>query len=549
MPAPVSAGMPLRNYRLHRYVTAFCPHCHAEDPTAPLDAVARLSGYLVEEEGRIWLVRACQRHGRVVTLYDESPEILRYLEEWTAPTKAHIPDRPGNFAPIPQGYLGGLPEMQTQHTCVLLEDVIQGCNLRCPTCFADSSPDQVGIVPVADVLANVDARLSRENGKLDVIMVSGGEPTIHPEITAVLSELASRPINRILLNTNGLRIARDDALLGWLAEHRDRVEVYLQYDGRRASSYRAHRGGDLVRWKEGAVDRLSEAGVFTTLTMTAALGVNDDEIGAVVRRSIETPYIAGVSIQPMFGSGRSTDFDPMDRLTHTGVLARLGPQTGGLVDWHDLTALPCSHPHCCSVGYLVRTDSGEWCSIVGIIGHDQMKEHLGLMSNRIGDWQLAPQARELVRQSLLGLLSNEASLAQPKVWGLLRDVCQNCDLGMTTLVRLAGEGLTGQNHKIRQMMAERIKRITVKPFMDVNTMIEERLTQCCVHVGTRADDDLDQCAPFCAVQAWPALSEQKLSRRAAVRELQMAARADQPFAGAAGSTPSWEQSLIQEGDR
>ena len=364
MPAPVSEGMPVRNYRLHRYVSAFCPHCHAEDPTAPLDSVARLSGYLVEEEGHIWLVRACQRHGRVVTLYDESPEILRYLEEWTAPTKAHIPDRPGNFAPIPHGYLGGLPEMQTQHTCVLLEDVIQGCNLRCPTCFADSSPDQVGIVPVADVLANVDARLSRENGKLDVIMVSGGEPTIHPEITTVLSELVSRPINRILLNTNGLRIARDDALLGWLAEHRDRVEVYLQYDGRRASSYRAHRGGDLVRWKESAVDRLSEAGVFTTLTMTAALGVNDDEIGAVVRRSIETPYIAGVSIQPMFGSGRSAEFDPMDRLTHTGVLARLGPQTDGLVDWHDLTALPCSHPHCCSVGYLVRTDSGEWRSIV-----------------------------------------------------------------------------------------------------------------------------------------------------------------------------------------
>ena len=549
MPAPVSEGMPLRNYRLHRYVSAFCPHCHAEDPTAPLDSVARLSGYLVEEEGHIWLVRACQRHGRVVTLYDESPEILRYLEEWTAPTKAHIPDRPGNFAPIPYGYLAGLPEMQTQHTCVLLEDVIQGCNLRCPTCFADSSPDQAGIVPVADVLANVDARLSRENGKLDVIMVSGGEPTIHPEITTVLSELVSRPINRILLNTNGLRIARDDALLGWLAEHRDRVEVYLQYDGRRASSYRAHRGGDLVRWKESAVDRLSEAGVFTTLTMTAALGVNDDEIGAVVRRSIETPYIAGVSIQPMFGSGRSAEFDPMDRLTHTGVLARLGPQTDGLVDWHDLTALPCSHPHCCSVGYLVRTDSGEWRSIVRIIGHDQMKEHLGLMSNRIGDWQLAPQVRELVRQSLLGLLSNEASLAQPRVWGLLRDVCQNCDLGMTTLVRLAGEGLTGQNHKIRQMMAERIKRITVKPFMDVNTMIEERLTQCCVHVGTRADDDLDQCAPFCAVQAWPALSEQKLSRRAAVRELQMAARADLPFAGAAGNAQSWELSLIQEGDR
>ena len=242
--------MPLRDYRLHRYVSAFCPHCHEEDPAAPLESVQRLSGYLVEEQGHIWLVRACRTHGRVVTLYDESPEILRYLEEWTAPTKAHVPDRPGNFAPIPEAYLGGLPEMQTQHTCVLLEDVIQGCNLRCPTCFAESSPDQAGIVPVADVLANIDTRLSREGGRLDVVMISGGEPTIHPEITTILTEIAARPVNRILLNTNGIRIAQDDSLLAWLAENRDRVEVYLQYDGRSASSYRAHRGGDLVRWKE-----------------------------------------------------------------------------------------------------------------------------------------------------------------------------------------------------------------------------------------------------------------------------------------------------------
>ena len=299
--------------------------------------------------------------------------------------------------------------MQTQHTCVLLEDVIQGCNLRCPTCFADSSPDQAGIVPVADVLANVDTRLTREGGRLDVVMVSGGEPTIHPEITSILQELSDRPVNRILLNTNGIKIARDDALLAWLADHRDRVEVYLQYDGRRPSPTWPTGAGICVRWKEAAVDRLSAAGVFTTLTMTTALGVNDDEIGAVIRRCIDTPYIAGVSIQPQFGSGRSSGIDPMDRLTHTGVLARLGPQTDGLVQWRDLTALPCSHPHCCSVGYMIRTDAGDWRSLTEIIGHDQLKDYLGLVSNRIGDWQLAPRSRGLVKQSLLGLLSNEAS--------------------------------------------------------------------------------------------------------------------------------------------
>ena len=146
-------------------------------------------------------------------MYDESPEILRYLEEWTAPTKAHVPDVDGNFDPIPSGYLNGLGEMQTQHTCLLLEEVVQECNLKCPTCFASSGPGGAGIVPVEQVLANVDQRLRRENDHLDVVMVSGGEPTLHPQILPLLREIAARPVNRILLNTNGIRLAKDDELL------------------------------------------------------------------------------------------------------------------------------------------------------------------------------------------------------------------------------------------------------------------------------------------------------------------------------------------------
>jgi hypothetical protein len=65
------------------------------------------------------------------------------------------------------------------------------------------------------------------------------------------------------------------------------------------------------------------------------------------------------------------------------------------------------------------------------------------------------------------------------------------------------------------MLGERVVRVSVKPFMDIHTMIEERLTQCCVHVGTRGEQD--QCAPFCAVQAWPALGRQRLSAAAGRR--------------------------------
>lgn len=506
--------MGLRGDRLHRYVTAFCPHCHGEAPERPLADVARLAGILVERDGHIWLERGCRTHGLVRTLYDEDPEILSYLEEWTAPTKAHIPDVAGNFDPIPSAYLRGLPEMQTQHTCILLQDIAETCNLRCPTCFTASSPDLRHVVPTADVLANVDQRLARENGRIDVLMLSGGEPTLHPDLAGLLDELVARPITRILVNSNGVRIANDDGLLDLLTAHRERVEVYLQYDGLSEQAHRHHRGGDLRRTKSQALQRLSKREIFTTLVMTTALGVNDDEIGDMVRLALDTPYVGGLTIQPQFGSGRSGAIDPMNRLTHTGVLKRLGPQTGGTVTWRDLTALPCSHPHCCSVGYLVRDDGDQWRSLVSLIGTESLKNKLGLVSNRIADTELPRELRMAVQESLLGLLSEQSSLSHPQIGDVWRAICEGCDLGMGTLLTLASSALPGRRRKIRKLLGERVVRLTVKPFMDMSTMIEERLTQCCVHVGTRSgqqDSAQHQCAPFCAVQAWPALGRQRLS--------------------------------------
>jgi hypothetical protein len=203
----------------------------------------------------------------------------------------------------------------------------------------------------------------------------------------------------------------------------------------------------------------------------------------------------------------------MSRLTHTGVLARLGAQTSGLVTWRDLTALPCSHPHCCSVGYMIKTDRGQWKSLVAILGHERLKRHLDLVTNRIANPELSAQLRDLVKASLLGLLSEQSSLSHPSVVDLFRNVCESCDLGLTTLLRLAGHGLTRNRAAFRRLLGERVKRLTIKPFMDMHTMLEERLLQCCVHVGTESEAQ-HQCAPFCAVQAWAPLGRMKLAGRA-----------------------------------
>lgn len=511
--APLGAGQPLRGDRIHAYVSAYCPQCH--DADIDLASVQRLPGALLIRDERVWLQRACPTHGLVTTLYDENPNILRYLERWQAPTKTHVPDQEGNFRPMPEAFAYGLPAFHTQHTCILVADVTEHCNLKCPTCFTASGPQLSGVASLADVLDNVDAKLSREAGRLDVLMLSGGEPTLYPQLAQLLDELVARPIVRIMLNTNGVLIAQDDALVELLASHRGRLEVYLQYDGPSAEASVHHRGADLTRLKEAAISRLSEAGVFTTLVMTAALGVNDGDIGAVVTKALDTPFIGGVAIQPVFGSGRGSGIDPLNRLTHTGVLSRLGPQTGNVVQWHDLTALPCSHPHCSSVGYLLKDDSGKWRSLVALVGHDELLNWLELdpdsLANRVADRELPKQLAELVKDSMLDLLSEQAALSSPRTGQLWRNICTQCDLGISTLATLASGKLPGGEERMRQLLGERVKRITVKPFQDISTMLEERLIQCCVHVATRSESGSHQCAPFCAVQAWGKLGSQRIS--------------------------------------
>ena len=139
------------------------------------------------------------------------------------------------------------------------------------------------------------------------------------------------------------------------------------------------------------------------------------------------------------------------------------------------------------------------------------------------DKDIPRELRIAVRESLLGLLSDRTSLSHPQVGDLFRDICESCDLGMSSLLSMAAASLPGRRGALRRMIGERVVRVTVKPFMDIDTMLEERLLQCCVHVGTRTDSQ-DQCAPFCAVQAWPALAAQKLPVTRADLALQVVKR-------------------------
>ncbi|MCP4740477.1 MAG: radical SAM protein, partial [Bosea sp.] len=141
-------------------------------------------------------------------------------------------------------------------------------------------------------------------GEPDVVQISGGEPTIHPEFFEILDAARARPIKHLMLNTNGVRIARDAKFAERLATYMPGFEVYLQFDSLRAEPQIALRGKDLRDVREQAIARLNELGISTTLVVTLKRGLNDDEIGEILDYAVKQPCIRGVTLQPVQAAGR-----------------------------------------------------------------------------------------------------------------------------------------------------------------------------------------------------------------------------------------------------
>jgi uncharacterized radical SAM superfamily Fe-S cluster-containing enzyme len=239
----------------------------------------------------------------------------------------------------------------------------------------------------------------------------------------------------------------------------------------------ALRGEDLVSEKRLALDRLDEARIFHTLVMTVAKGINDGEVDDVIALGLDKPRCAGVAIQPMFGSGRTPNYDPLDRITPTGVLKGLK----GIVKAEDFVPLPCSHKDCCDITYLIKTRDGSWKSLPSLIGREELKKWIHLASNTISFETASDGIKEMIRSGAIQrVLSEQQKVGTLQLAGDMFKMC-GCVPGLQ-------EVLGGIAEKRLEKLAERTFRITCKMFMDAHTFHEARIRQCCVHVGTFEED-------------------------------------------------------------
>ncbi len=346
---------------------------------------------------------------------------------------------------------GLCPEHQ-QHTCIGIIEVTTRCNLACPVCFADSGtgPD----LTLAQVEAMMD-RLLETEGQPEIIQISGGEPTLHPQILDILEAARSRGIEQVMLNTNGLRLAQEPGFAHELAPYRP--IVYLQFDGLSASTHRALRGRDLRALKEQALDHLAQAGLYAILVTTVVEGVNDGEIGDILRFGLKHPAVLGLTYQPVSFVGRCpSPQDPLRRITLPGVLHALESQTEGLFRVSDFRPVPCPHPTCSACTYAI-VDGDQVTPIPRIMNVD---EHLDMATNRT-----AVDLSAEIRPALEALWSMAAAMGGEKTTGALACACD----------------VQAPSTLDARSLRERFFMIQVHGFMDEHNFDVKRLMKCCVH--------------------------------------------------------------------
>ncbi len=216
------------------------------------------------------------------------------------------PEMPDRYnTPVKYGcpYDCGLCPDHEQHSCLSLLEICDACNLSCPICYAQSGPIAPSSKPLDQIERMLDCIIANE-AQPDIVQISGGEPTIHPQFFEVLDAAKRRPIRHLMVNTNGIRIAQDEAFAHRLASYMPGFELYLQFDSFAANRSCSCAEPTSATSARSALERLNKLGISTTLVVTVERGVNDDELGSIVDFALQQPCVRGVTFQPVQQAGR-----------------------------------------------------------------------------------------------------------------------------------------------------------------------------------------------------------------------------------------------------
>ncbi|MDH2390907.1 radical SAM protein [Streptomyces sp. HNM0663] len=456
------------------FTRSICPVCKT-----PVDAQVNI------RDNKVYLRKRCREHGGFEALvYGDAEEYVhsaRFNKPGTIPLAFQTEVKDGCPSDC------GLCPEHKQHACLGIIEVNTGCNLDCPICFADSGHQQDGYAITHEQCERMLDAFVESEGEAEVVMFSGGEPTIHPNILDFIDLAQARPIRSVTLNTNGIRLAADRRFAAELGE-RNRapgrsVNVYLQFDGFDKRTHLEIRGRDLRTLKQRALDNCAEAGLTVTLVAAVERGLNEHELGAIVEYGIDHPAVRAVAFQPVTHSGRHVPFDPLNRLTNPDVIRLITEQRPEWFRKGDFFPVPCCFPTCRSITYLLVDGEPGDRTVLPVPRLLNVEDHLDYVTNRVLPDPAVREALEKLwsASAFMGTATTEEKLrtaagAAAEALGCAPD---SCGIDLPQAVR---------------ELDDKAFMIVVQDFQDPYTLNVKQLMKCCVEEIT-PDGRL---IPFCA---------------------------------------------------
>lgn len=260
---------------------------------------------------------------------------------------------------------GVCPQHQN-HPCLALFNITDECNMKCHVCYYSSYPGAGNHRSMEDIELMLETLLKSEK-EPDLIQVTGGEPSTHPQIIEILRYLKNSPVRHLMLNTNGIRIAEEEAFTKELKSLGAGFEVYLQFDSLNTETLKNIRARDMIDIRLQALERLEKLNISTTLVCVIKKGLNDQEIPELIEFARKYRCIRGLVFQPIQEAGRVESKEEDFRITLTEIRSTIIADKRNPFEKEDMIPLPCD-PHKICVGYAAKNFKERYAELLPVTG-------------------------------------------------------------------------------------------------------------------------------------------------------------------------------------
>jgi uncharacterized radical SAM superfamily Fe-S cluster-containing enzyme len=432
---------------------------------------------LFVEDNSVWLRKECPEHGpQQARIHGDAQA---YLKLGHFHRRASMPLAFTTKAAGCPDSCGLCPEHE-QHVCLPILEITDHCNWDCPICLVSNPGSHHW---TRDEVARVLDNLIRCEGQIDVLNLSGGEPTLNQHFREIIEAcVARKEILRVSVSTNGSVLVRNDELLQFLADRR--VIVSLQFDGVSDDIYQALRGRPLIEEKRRLIEMCGELDTPMSLTATVARGINDDRLAEIADLLFQHDHILSVMFQPAAYAGSAARIGrPAGAVTIPDVIAALKGAGGGMVSPEDFSPLPCSHPACFSLAFYLKVDDQRYVPIKQMV---QAERYLDLIQNR-AIFGTDAGSFDCITDAVYELWSGPAALSP------------DSQKALAAVRRLLASATTGgySPHNALTVAERTVKSIFIHQFMDPETFDLSRARKCCQVYPQRDGRMLPVCVRNC----------------------------------------------------